>query len=434
MTYTVPYGKGTITFDLPPGMRGTLVESKTLPPLADVPAAVRAALAHPVGSPPLRDMARPGDTVCIVFTDATRASPDHLLIPPILEELAAAGVRDADITLLCGVGLHRASTAGEKLAKLGQAVVGRYRVVDHEAQNPAMLVDLGRTPSGIPLSVNRLAYESKLTIATGIVEPHQYAGYSGGAKTLAVGAAGEAMIAYTHGPQMVEHPGTRLGRIAGNPFREAVNEAARRAGLQFIVNVVQDEAQRVVAVRAGEPQAAFAELVSIARGLFEVPIPHQYDVAIGGVGYPKDANLYQATRAPSYLFFAPVPVVRPGGFFIIPAQCPQGAGEGVGEQRFYQALRDFPTVQALIEDARLHGYPPGQQRAFIMAKVLAETSVIIVGAEHPQIVQDVKMIPAATLAEALAIAQERLGRELEVLIVPHALLTLPVIGGGRGCG
>jgi nickel-dependent lactate racemase len=282
--------------------------------------------------------------------------------------------------------------------------------------------------------VNRLAYESKLTIATGIVEPHQYAGYSGGAKTLAVGAAGEAMIAYTHGPQMVEHPGTRLGRIEGNPFREAVNEAARRAGLQFIVNVVQDDEQRVVAVRAGEPQAAFAELVTIARSLFEVPIPHQYDVAIGGVGYPKDANLYQATRAPSYLFFAPLPVVRPGGFFIIPAQCPQGAGEGVGEQRFYQALRDFPTVQALIEDARLHGYPPGQQRAFIMAKVLAETNVIIVGAENPQIVQDVKMIPAATMAEALAIVQERLGGELEVLIVPHALLTLPVIGGGKSCG
>jgi nickel-dependent lactate racemase len=202
----------------------------------------------------------------------------------------------------------------------------------------------------------------------------------------------------------------------------------------LIVNVVQDDEQRVVVVRAGDPRAAFAELVTIARGLFEVPIPHQYDVAIGGVGYPKDANLYQATRAPSYLFFAPVPVVRPGGYFIIPAQCPQGAGEGVGEQRFYQALRDFPTVQALIEDARIHGYPPGQQRAFIMAKVLAETNVIIVGAEHPQIVQDVKMIPAATMAEALAIVQERLGRELDVLIVPHALLTLPVIGGGKGCG
>ena len=239
----------------------------------------------------------------------------------MLAELEAAGVRDEDITLLCGIGLHRPSTLEEKIAKLGEAVVERYRVIDNEPLNPSALVDLGTTESGIPLSVHKAAYEADLLIATGIVEPHQYAGYSGGRKTLAVGAAGEAMIAYTHGPQMVDHPGTRLGRIEGNPFHEAVSEAARRAGLRFIVNVVQDDQKRVVHVGAGEPEATFQELVAFARTLYEVPVPQQYDVAVAGVGYPKDANLYQASRAASYLFFAPTPVVKPGGFFIIPAPC-----------------------------------------------------------------------------------------------------------------
>ena len=429
-TYTVPYGKTQITFELPPGMRGTVVESKKAPPIADVEAAIAEALAKPVNSPLLREMAKPGATVCIVFTDITRASPDHLLVPALLAELAAAGVRDEDITLLCGIGLHRPSTPEEKVTKLGAEAVARYRVIDNEPLNPAALVDLGTTESGIPLSVHRAAYEADLLIATGIVEPHQYAGYSGGRKTLAVGAAGEAMIAYTHGPQMADHPGTRLGRVEGNPFHEAVSEAARRAGLRFILNVVLDDHKQVAAVRAGEPEAAFMELVAFARELYEVPVPQRYDVVIGGVGFPKDANLYQASRAASYLFFAPTPVVKSGGFLIIPAPCQEGAGEGVGEQRFFEKMRDARDMSSLLAELRRTGYPPGAQRAFIMAKVMEVNPVIIVGAEYPDVVRKTKMIPAATMEEALDMAAAALGAALDVLIVPHAQMTLPEVTGG----
>ncbi len=427
--YRVPYGKGELAFRLPPGMRGHLVTSRPVPPVADPAEAVREALARPVASPRLRDLAKPGDKVCIVFTDVTRASPDHLLVPPLLAELEEAGVRDEDITLLCGVGLHRPSTPEEKVAKLGREVVARYRVVDSDPLNPEALVDLGTTPSGVPLSVSRIAYEADLLIATGIVEPHQYAGYSGGRKTVAVGAAGERMIAYTHGPAMLDHPGTRLGRIEGNPFHEAVTEAARRAGLRFIINAVLDDEHRMVAVRAGDPEAAFAELVSIARQLYEVPVPQQYDVAVAGVGFPKDANLYQATRAASYLQFAPTPVVRKGGFILVPAPCQEGPGEGVGEQRFFRALREAESPQALVEQVRRTGLRPGEQRAYVMARVLEEASVVIVGAEDPEMVRQARMIPAATMDEALRLAQERLGPSLDVLIVPHALLTLPIVTG-----
>jgi nickel-dependent lactate racemase len=367
--------------------------------------------------------------VCIVFTDITRSSPDNLLVAPILAELEAAGVRDEDITLLCGIGLHRPSTPEERVSKLGQAVVDRYRVIDNEPLNPEALVDLGTTESGIPLSVHKLAYEADLLIATGIVEPHQYAGYSGGRKTLAVGAAGEAMIAYTHGPRMVDHPGTRLGRIDGNPFHEAITEAARRAGLRFIANVVQNDQKQVVYVRAGEPEATFRELVVFAKSIYEVPVPQQYDVAVAGVGYPKDANLYQASRAASYLFFAPTPVVKPGGVFIIPAPCDEGAGDGVGEQRFLNAMQNARDVQSILDDAREFGYPPGQQRAFIMAKVLEQNDVIIVGAEDPDLMRSAKFLTAPTMELAFATVSEKLGDELDAVIVPHALLTLPIVAG-----
>jgi nickel-dependent lactate racemase len=315
----------------------------------------------------------------------------------------------------------------EKVAKLGRAVVDRYRVIDNEPLNPAALVDLGTTEGGIPLSVHKAAYEADLLIATGIVEPHQYAGYSGGRKTLAIGAAGEKIIAYTHGPQMIDHPGTRLGRLEGNPFHDAITEAARRAGLRFIVNVVQDDRKRVVHVRAGEPEATFKELVTLARALYEVPVAQQVDVAIAGVGYPKDANLYQACRAPSYLFFAPTPVVRPGGFFILPAPCGAGAGDGVGERRFLKAMQEAPDVRSILEEARRNGYPPGQQRAFVMAKVLEKNDVIVVGAQDPSLVRSAKFLAAPTMAAAFAMVSGRLGNDLDALIVPHALLTLPIV-------
>ena len=425
--YRVPFGKGEITFTLPPGMHGSVVVSQPVPPLEDVSAAIAEAIENPINSPPLRQMARPGDKVCIVFTDITRSSPDNLLVPALLAELETAGVRDQDITLLCGVGTHRASTPEEKAIKLGPDVVGRFQVIDNEAQNPHVLADLGTTESGIPLSVHRAAYEADLLIGTGLVEPHQYAGYSGGRKTVAVGAAGEAMIAYTHGPEMIDHPGTRLGRIEDNPFHQALTEAARRAGLKFILNVVLDDHKRAVAVKAGEPEATFQELVTTARQVYEVPVPQQYDVVIAGVGYPKDANLYQTSRAPSYLFFAPTPVVRENGLFIVPARCEEGVGEGIGERRFYEKMKNATDMPSLLAEMRQTGYPPGGQRAYVMAKVLEKSQVVIVGSERPDVVRDCKMIPANTMDEALDMATRKLGGKLDVLVVPHALLTLPIV-------
>jgi lactate racemase len=426
-TYRIPYSRTSIEFTLLPGMQADVAASQSVEPIQDVPAAIQHALDHPLGTAPLRKLAKPGDRVCIVFTDITRSSPDHLLVPALLKDLEKAGVRDGDVTLLCGIGMHRPSTEQEKISKLGADVVSRYHVIDNEPQNPSALVDLGLTPGGVPVLLHRAVVETDLLIATGIVEPHQYAGYSGGRKTVAVGAAGEALIAHTHGPAFVDHPGTRLGRIEGNPFHDAVTEAARRARLRFILNVVLDDNKKILRVTAGDQEVAFKDLVDFAKSVYEVPIDKQYDIAVGGVGFPKDANIYQASRAPSYLFFAPTPVIRPGGYFIIPARCEEGAGAGVGEQRFFKAMRDAPNIQSILDDARRNGYPPGQQRAFVMAKVLEKAKVVIVGSECPELVAACKMIPAVNMDEALKLAASDLGPSCNVLIVPHALLTLPVI-------
>ena len=244
---------------------------------------------------------------------------------------------------------------------------------------------------------------------------------------MAIGAAGERTIEVTHGPQMLDHPGTRLGKIEGNPFHQAVMEIASKAGLRFILNAVLDEEGRVVALGAGEPKAAFERLVEIARSFYEVEIPRQFDVVIGGVGYPKDINLYQTSRAPTYLFFAPQPVVKKGGTMIIPARCQEGVGQGLGERRFYEIMKWASSATEVLEDARRNGYPAGGQRAFVMAKVLQECEVIIVGSECPQLVSEMKMIPAADMVEALGFVEEKHGREADVVIVPHALHTLPVV-------
>lgn len=429
--YRVPYGKQELTFDVPEPMKGTLVESLPAPPLADVKKEIEEVLKHPTNTRPLVDLARHGETVCIVFTDMTRSSPDHLLVPAVLTQLEEAGVRDEDITLLCGIGMHRPSTKEEKILKLGKKVVDRYKVTDSDPQNSAALVQLGTTDDGMPLTIHRSAYESDLLIATGIVEPHQYAGYSGGRKTLAIGAAGESTIAYTHGPNMIDHPGTRLGGIEGNPFHEAITLSARRAGLRFIINVIQDAENRPVCVMAGEPEATFAALVKVARTLYEVPIPHPYDIAVAGVGFPKDVNIYQASRAASYLCFTPTPVVRAGGVIIIPAPTQEGAGKGIGEQRFHQTMKRAKDMPSLLTTLRSTGYPPGAQRAFVMAKVLERNPVIIVGSQTPKAVREVHMIPAAHMEEAFRIAAEKIGRsDLEVLVVPHGLQTLPIVKKG----
>ena len=409
---------------LPPGWSLTTIESKPSTPLPDLGAAVEGALLQPLHAPRLIDLASPQTRVCIVFTDATRACPDDVLVPAILRELDRAGVPDDHITLVCAVGLHRPSTHAEKIAKLGCDVVERYRVIDHD---PSQCVIPNRAGTRNDTAVNALLVESDLIIATGVVEPHQYAGYSGGGKTVVIGCGSEETIGLTHGPQFLDHPGVRLGQIDGNPFQQFVRDAAQAIGLKFVVNVVLDGHGAAIAVQAGDPIAVHEALVAVARSVYEVPIDQLYDVVIAQVDPPKDVNLYQASRAATYVALSATPPLKPGGTIIVAARCPEGAGQGRGEQRFFAALSQASDLSELLADFRRSGCRPGEQRAFMLAPVLLQVEVIVAGCQRPEVVQACHMRAAATVDEALTNLYRRRGRTARVLYLPHPLQTLTII-------
>ena len=439
-TYRVPYGHQELEFAVAPWCDIDVLRSIPATPVTDLLMAAGAALGTPLASPRLRDLAAAARAAAagrnaravIAVTDLTRACPDDALVPPLLAELNAGGIPDADITVIVAVGLHRATTDAEKREKLGP-VTDRVRVVDSNGNDPAMWADLGPIPPyGVPGFTQKLVKEADLVVATGIVEPHQYAGYSGGRKTVAIGCCGEPVITATHGMRFLEDPGVRLGRLDGNPFHQTVTEIARRAGLRFCLNVVVDDQERVVAVAAGEPDAVLQELAAKAGAIYTRPITRQYDIAIAGVGAPKDVNLYQASRAATYLRFAPTPVIREGGAIIIPARLDEGAGGGAGEQRFLEALESAATPAAVVESARRH-FSGGEQRAVMVALTLAYCQIIVAASAAPEIVQRAKLRAAAGIEEALAIAYEHIGRpaRASVLLVPRALHTLPVLEAPR---
>jgi lactate racemase len=420
---------------LPTGWQLTTVEpDRSIKPIELMPA-TQAALAQPLHSNRLTELASSNTRVCIVFTDATRACPDHILVPAILRELEMAGVRAENITLLCATGLHRASTRVEKIAKLGQSVVDRYQVIDHDATQVATLPpddnpaanEVADSHPPRATAVNPLLLQSDLIIATGVVEPHQYAGYSGGGKTVVIGCGSEAIISETHGPKYLDHPGVRLGKVDGNPFQQFVRDAARSIGLKFVVNVVLDGNGQPVAVRAGDPIAVHDELIAVAKKLVEVPVPQQYDVVIAKVDPPKDVNLYQASRAATYIGLSATPPIRLGGVIIVEARCIERTGQGKGEVRFFEALALSRNLDQMLSRFRLKGCRAGEQRAFMLAQVLLKYEVIIAGSECPDAVEACQMTAANSIDAAIDRIKHKIGKQASVLYLPHPLITLPIV-------
>ncbi len=426
-TVSVPLGKNTVDVAIPAGYDLILAGGESAPSLTDPVSAAAEAVLAPIDSLPLAELAKVGYKVVIAVTDATRECPDSLLVPPMLRELERAGVRDEDITILVAVGTHRASTQPEKVAKLGSGIVDRYRVVDHDPFDTEGLVGTGVEVGGQEVRLNRLIVEADLVLSTGRVEPHQYAGYSGGGKTVAIGCAAETVIQYTHGPAMLDLPGTRLGNLSGNPFQDAVREVSRAAKVRFVANCVIDDLGNLIAIAYGDPFAVQDGLAAIAAPIYLSHLDGQADIAIAGVGYPKDENLYQASRAASYLQFGPVPAVRKGGVIIVPATCPEGAGQGIGEQRFAAAMQETGGHQAMVDRLRSGEFLPGEQRAYVMARVLEHATVIFAGLHYPDEAAAMGFEVAPTVEAAIERATDIVGETGRLLVVPHALLTVPVV-------
>ncbi len=408
--YHIPYGKQSLAFDLP----NTLVDIATGKQTNAIPIDVEpqiTAFAHQ-----LLDEIAPTRPFVITFTDATRASPDQALLEPLLRIFHQHG-RSA--TLLCAIGMHRPSTHAEKLDKLGAWIVDHFPVLDHD---PHSVITIGEV-DGVPVQVNPILQGAAI-LSVGVVEPHQYAGYSGGTKTAIIGCGGPETISITHGPRFLNMDGTRLGNMKGNPFQKFLRQAGAILGYEYAINVITNENGEILHLATGHPNAVHDQLVAIGRPLFETPVPNvPYDIVIAGVGAPKDANLYQASRGATYIGLAGRPVIREGGTILLPAELPEGAGDGQGEQNTLDVLQRFGPTPALIEHLLENGCRPGEQRAFMIAQLLGRYRLIVVGAQDPKLVQSAGLETAPDIPSAVAMTGLH---HPKVLLVPHAIKTIPV--------
>ncbi|MFC7141946.1 lactate racemase domain-containing protein [Halosimplex aquaticum] len=407
MPVELPLGEGTVSVSLP-DCDVTVCRPPGGDPV-DVRVAAEATVADPHG-PRLRRRVDPDDTIGIVVTDVTRATPDDVLLDVLLDEVAAAGVVREQVTVILGLGLHRPMSDAEIEDALGDhADLAR----NHD---PDATVEAG-TVEGTPIEINETLAKTDAVLATGMVEPHQYAGFSGGAKTVVVGAGGESQIGYSHGPELLGREGVRLGRVDDNPFREFVDAAGDLVGVEFSLNVTHGPSG-VLGAAAGDPRSVVRDLAGAARDALAVPVDDGYDAVLAGVGAPKDANLYQTTRAATYVTLGAHDPLREGGRVVVPAALPEGAGEGTGERRFYDWLSAAESAEALYEEMR-EGYEPGAQRAFVVARALRDHDVYVTNSDSPEVVE-------ACLMHARESAEDAIEPGSDVLVVPDALDTLLV--------
>ena len=405
----LPLGEGIIDVSLP-DCSVTVAEPQG-GEVVGVRAAARQAAADPHG-PRLAELASDAEDAVIVVTDVTRATPDGVLVDALLAELERGGLDRERVTIVIGLGLHRPMTDDEIESMLGEHSA---LAVNHDATE---VVEVG-TVEGVPVEVNPRVADADLVLSTGMVEPHQYAGFSGGAKTVAIGAGGESLIRFTHGPEMLGREGVRLGRTEGNPFRETLDRAGDLLGLDFCLNVTHGPAG-VLGASAGDPRAVVAELADLGREALSVPVEGHFDAVIAGVGAPKDANLYQATRAATYVALGDYDPLRASGRIVVPAELSEGAGRGKGERRFYDRLSDGESAESLYEEMQM-GYEPGAQRAFVVARVLSEYDIYVTNSRAPDVVEECLMCATEDASDAIEPGSE-------VLVVPDALNTLLVEG------
>ena len=410
---------------LPVDRADASVPPATLEPLPDLGTAVQAACAEPIGAPRLRELARGVRSVVVTVPDASRPCPNEPVLLALLEELAAAGVPDAAVTVAVGCGLHATTDAEGREQLVGPAVTRRVEVVDAQGIESGT-VDLGETTLGAPVRIVRRLAQADLAVTVGVVEPHLYAGFSGGVKGVAIGCAGRETIAWTHRPAFISRPGVTVARLRGNPFQATLREIAARTPLAWAVNLVT-AGGAAAAVRAGDPAVVQAALARYAGPEWVRHCSRRYDVVVAGVPAPKSDNLYQASRAATYLGLAARPAVADGGLIVLCADLPAGAGDGPGERNFRAVLSAARSPDELLVRGLRDALGPGGQRSFVLARVLERYRLAVVGAADPGLLAPLAHLGVAafdSVAAALAAEDARLGRRASVLAVADAMSTV----------
>ncbi len=413
--YAVKYGAGALTFVLPDAVDATVIEPRAVPGVADTAAAVRQAVGDALAQGTL---ARPG-TTAIAISDATRPVPNDTLLPPLLNALHARGVGVEDISIIVGTGNHRAATPDELPQLVGADIARRYRVLSHVYDDPAQLVRLGETSRSTPVVINRTFAEANTRIIVGMIDPHQFVGYTGGCKGAFIGLAGGETISANH--SMLSDPAAKLGVCNGNPVREDIDELTDFLPIDLVINVVLNTANEVVRVFAGDPHDVLAAAVPLVQDVCETAVPHAMDVVIASPGgYPKDINLYQAQKALAHA----CELVRPGGSVILVAECREGAGDDLYEA-WMAAAR---TPHEVVTRFEREGFRMGAHKAFLFARSLLKARTYLVSRGiAPAQAHKLHLIPAPTIEHALAAALRDIEGRPRIGIMPRASSTIPRI-------
>ncbi|MFP6679613.1 MAG: nickel-dependent lactate racemase [Dehalococcoidia bacterium] len=370
MKVELAYGDGRLALDVPE--RRTTVISPTFRPAIQEPQnAIRNALRSPLNTRPLKEIVDRGQKVVISVCDVTRAQPRQVMVQSILEELDPV-IKPTDVTILIATGTHRSNTEDEIRSMLGDEIVSACRVVNHVARNEDELVDLGMAGSGVAVKLNREWISADFRITTGFVEPHFFAGFSGGPKMIAPGLAGIDTVLTLHDAARIGHPNATWGVIDGNPIHEDVRAIARIIPPDFSMDVVLNSNQEVTGVYAGELFTMHAAASRQARLDSMQPVSHPFDMVItSNSGYPLDQNLYQAVKGMS----AAARVVKNGGIIICASECRDGIPD---HGSYAEILSSQPNPASLIQMIETPGYAePDQWQVQIQAKIQMQAQVLV---------------------------------------------------------
>ena len=425
MRISIPYGRTRLEADVPDERLLGVYEAPLPPPAADPAAEVERALEAPFGSPRLEELAKGRRKAVVILSDHTRPVPSKYLLPPMLERLRR-GNPDIDVTLLVATGCHRPTRPEELEEKLGAEVARRERIAIHVATDESSFADAGTLPSGGRLRLNRLALEADLLLAEGFIEPHFFAGFSGGRKSVLPGIASRETVLANHCAEFIADPRARTGILEGNPIHRDMAYAADRAGLAFVLNAVLNPDKRIVKAFAGGHRAAHEAGCRFLSDACRVRVPLADIVVTSNGGHPLDQNVYQAVKGMT----AGEAAVREGGAIVLCAAC----GDGHGGESFYRMLSEAKSPQELL--GRILAVPrtataPDQWEVQILARILCRNRVVIVtrDCDHAML-HAMGLEAASTLEEGIALATAATGPASKIAVIPDGVSTIPVVAEG----
>lgn len=418
LTFNLPYGRGEKKISLPKERILAKLESKAhdFKPEGTESEIVRKALANPIDSKPLSELVVGKENVVIISSDHTRPVPSHVTMPILLEEIRK-GNPDAKITILVATGMHRATTKEELIDKYGEEIANNENFIIHDSQDDSQLVKVGILPSGGELIINKAAVEADLLIAEGFIEPHFFAGFSGGRKSILPGIASKATVLANHCSEFVGSKYARTGNLEGNPLHKDMLYAAEKANLAFILNVVIDSHKKVIAAFAGDREEAHYTGCEFVKDLAGVnAVKADIGIVTNG-GYPLDQNIYQSVKGMT----AAEATVADNGVIIMASSC----NDGHGGEEFYETFKNSNSVKEIMDEIvarKRHETISDQWEAQVLARLLLKYSIIMVTDAPRKMIEDMYMKWAPSVEAALEMADEILGtKDGKITVIPDGV-------------